>query len=113
MVNHFVCLFKLRLNHLQINGSKKRRFLVFTDKKQSNDFSWNEWVTLPLRYCDLPRYAMLTLSIHELISPTEVRTVGSTTISLFASDGYRIFQNEKKSSEMRFFLEHFDKEFTI
>jgi len=113
MVNHFVYLFKHRLNHLQINGSKKRRILVFTDKKQSNDFSWNEWVTLPLRYCDLPRYAMLTLSIHELISPTEVRTVGSTTISLFASDGYRIFQNEKKTSEMRFFLEHFDKEFTI
>lgn len=50
-------------------------------------FSWNEWLTLPLRYCDLPRYSILTLSIHEICSPTEARIVGSTAISLFASDG--------------------------
>jgi phosphatidylinositol 3-kinase len=50
-------------------------------------FSWNEWLTLPLRYCDLPRHAILTFSIHELISPTDIRIIGSTTISLFASDG--------------------------
>jgi phosphatidylinositol 3-kinase len=50
--------------------------------------SWNEWLTLPLRYCDLPRHAMLALSIHEIISPTEIRIIGSTTISLFDADGY-------------------------
>ena len=50
-------------------------------------FSWNEWLTLPLRYCDLPRHAILTFSIHEIISPTNIRIIGSTTISLFASDG--------------------------
>jgi phosphatidylinositol 3-kinase len=50
-------------------------------------FSWNEWLTLPLRYCDLPRHAILALSIHEIISPTEIRIIGSTTITLFDSDG--------------------------
>ncbi|CAF4625955.1 unnamed protein product [Rotaria sp. Silwood2] len=57
-------------------------FKSFTDK-----WSWNEWLTLPLRYCDLPRYAILALSIHEIISPTQVRIIGSTTISLFDTDG--------------------------
>ncbi|UJR36681.1 hypothetical protein I4U23_029398 [Adineta vaga] len=50
-------------------------------------WNWNEWLTLPLRYCDLPRHAILALSIHEIISPTQVRIVGSTTISLFDSEG--------------------------
>ncbi len=49
--------------------------------------SWNEWLTLPLRYCDVPRHALITFSINEIISPTETRIIGSTTISLFASDG--------------------------
>jgi hypothetical protein len=31
---------------------------------------------------------MLALSIHEIISPTEIRIIGSTTISLFDADGY-------------------------
>ncbi|CAF3394201.1 unnamed protein product [Rotaria sp. Silwood1] len=57
-------------------------FKSFTDK-----WNWNEWLTLPLRYCDLPRHAILALSIHEIISPTQVRIIGSTTISLFDSDG--------------------------
>lgn len=56
-------------------------------KSFSDKWSWNEWITLPLRYCDLPRYAILALSIHEIISPTEVRIVGSTTIALFDIDG--------------------------
>ncbi|CAF1354755.1 unnamed protein product [Rotaria sp. Silwood1] len=57
-------------------------FKSFIDK-----WNWNEWLTLPLRYCDLPRHAILTFSIHEILSPTDIRIVGSTTISLFASDG--------------------------
>ncbi|CAF1247836.1 unnamed protein product [Adineta steineri] len=54
----------------------------FTDK-----WNWNEWLTLPLRYCDLPRHAILALSVHELISPTQIRIIGSTTLSLFDSEG--------------------------
>lgn len=50
--------------------------------------SWNEWITLPLRYCDIPRYAVLAFSIHELVSPSEIRTIGSSTISIFAADGF-------------------------
>ncbi|CAF0788559.1 unnamed protein product [Adineta ricciae] len=57
-------------------------FKSFVDK-----WNWNEWLTLPLRYCDLPRYAVITFSIHEIISPTNIRIVGSSTLSLFASDG--------------------------
>ncbi|CAF1302350.1 unnamed protein product [Adineta steineri] len=57
-------------------------FKSFVDK-----WNWNEWLKLPLRYCDLPRHALLTFSIQEIISPTNIRIIGSTTISLFASDG--------------------------
>ncbi|CAF1257480.1 unnamed protein product [Rotaria magnacalcarata] len=57
-------------------------FKSFTEK-----WSWNEWLTLPLRYCDLPRHAILALSIHEMISPTEIRIIGSTIIALFDNDG--------------------------
>ena len=50
-------------------------------------FSWDEWLTFPLKYSDLPRQAILALSIHEILSPTQVRIIGSTTISLFDPDG--------------------------
>ncbi|CAF3762751.1 unnamed protein product [Rotaria magnacalcarata] len=61
---------------------------VQTSFKSFNDrWNWNEWLTLPLRYCDLPRHSILTLCILEIFSPTDTRIVGSTTISLFASDG--------------------------
>jgi hypothetical protein len=57
-------------------------FKSFTDK-----WNWNEWLTLQLRYSDLPRHGILALSIHEIVSPTQIRIIGSTTITLFDSDG--------------------------
>ncbi|CAF1482291.1 unnamed protein product, partial [Didymodactylos carnosus] len=56
-------------------------------KTFSDKWNWNEWLTLPLRYCDLPRHSLLTFTIHDVLSPTQVTLVGSTTISLFAHDG--------------------------
>ncbi len=89
MDKHFVYLFKHHLNHLLIDGSRntKNKNLLFRNKFNIFFFSWNEWLTLPLRYCDLPRHAILTFSIHQIVSPTDIRITGSTTISLFASDG--------------------------
>ena len=49
--------------------------------------SWDEWLTFPLKYSDLPRQTILALSIHEILSPTQVRIIGSTTLSLFDADG--------------------------
>ncbi|CAF0807142.1 unnamed protein product [Didymodactylos carnosus] len=57
-------------------------YKAFTDK-----WSWNEWLILPLRYCDLPRHSVLTFTIHDILSPTQIAIIGSTTISLFAHDG--------------------------
>ncbi len=69
---------------MEVRFQKKKFFFLLNKNSQ---FSWNEWLTLPLRYCDLPRHAILTFSIHEITSATDIRIVGSTTISLFASDG--------------------------
>ena len=74
--------------------------------------SWNEWLTLPLRYCDLPRQAMLALSIHEIISPTEIRIIGSTTVSLFDAEGSVLFDGID-GQIISWILEHFDGEIMI
>lgn len=50
-------------------------------------YNWNEWITLPLQYNDLPRTAMLALTILDCAGPGKTIIVGGTTISLFGKDG--------------------------
>jgi phosphatidylinositol 3-kinase len=50
-------------------------------------YSWNEWVTLPVMFSDLPRNAQLALTIYDAVGPSEIQPVGGTTISLFGKHG--------------------------
>ncbi|KDR23478.1 phosphatidylinositol 3-kinase catalytic subunit type 3 [Zootermopsis nevadensis] len=50
-------------------------------------WNWNEWVTLPVMFSDLPRNAQLALTICDAVGPSKVQPVGGTTISLFGKHG--------------------------
>jgi phosphatidylinositol 3-kinase len=50
-------------------------------------FNWNEWITLPMQYSDLPRTAMLALTILDCAGPSKTTIVGGTTISMFDKKG--------------------------
>ncbi|XP_050664741.1 phosphatidylinositol 3-kinase catalytic subunit type 3 isoform X2 [Leptidea sinapis] len=56
-------------------------------KAFSNRWNWNEWITLPVCYSDLPRNAILAMSIYDCAGPGKVMVVGGTTISLFGKHG--------------------------
>ncbi|CAD7014388.1 unnamed protein product [Ceratitis capitata] len=50
-------------------------------------WSWNEWVTLPLQFSDLPRTAMLALTILDCAGAGKTTVIGGTSISLFGKNG--------------------------
>ncbi|XP_045450197.1 phosphatidylinositol 3-kinase catalytic subunit type 3 [Melitaea cinxia] len=56
-------------------------------KPFTNRWNWNEWVTLPVYFSDLPRNAILAMSIYDCAGPAQVLVVGGTTISLFGKHG--------------------------
>ncbi|XP_050349897.1 phosphatidylinositol 3-kinase catalytic subunit type 3 [Nymphalis io] len=56
-------------------------------KAFTNRWNWNEWVTLPVYYSDLPRNAILAMTIYDCAGPGKVMVVGGTTISLFGKHG--------------------------
>ncbi|XP_039299622.1 phosphatidylinositol 3-kinase catalytic subunit type 3 isoform X1 [Nilaparvata lugens] len=56
-------------------------------KSFTNRWNWSEWVTLPLMFSDLPRNALLCLTIYDCIGPSNMKPVGGTTISLFGKHG--------------------------
>ena len=56
-------------------------------KAFSTRWNWNVWVEFPLRYKDLPRNAILGLTIFDIFGPCKETCVGGTTISLFGSHG--------------------------
>lgn len=51
------------------------------------NFSWNEWITLPHQFNDLPRTAMLTITILDCAGAGNTTIIGGTTISLFGKNG--------------------------
>ncbi|XP_028155979.1 phosphatidylinositol 3-kinase catalytic subunit type 3 isoform X1 [Ostrinia furnacalis] len=56
-------------------------------KAFTNRWNWNEWVTLPVYFSDLPRDATLAMTIYDCAGPGKVMVVGGTTISLFGKHG--------------------------
>lgn len=50
-------------------------------------WNWNEWLTLPVKYSDLPRNAQAAFTIWDVYSPTEAKPVGGTTVALFGKHG--------------------------
>ncbi|EDW85844.1 uncharacterized protein Dwil_GK23281 [Drosophila willistoni] len=49
-------------------------------------WSWNEWVTLPLQFSDLPRSAMLVMTILDCSGAGQTTVIGGTAISMFGKD---------------------------
>ncbi|GLG95013.1 Serine/threonine-protein kinase Tor [Gryllus bimaculatus] len=56
-------------------------------KAFTSRWNWNEWITLPVMFCDLPRNAQLALTIYDCVGPSQMHPVGGTTISLFGKHG--------------------------
>lgn len=56
-------------------------------KSFTSRWNWNEWVTLPIQFSDLPRNAQLTFTIYDCGGPDKLIPVGGTTISLFSKHG--------------------------
>lgn len=56
-------------------------------KAFSTRWSWNEWLTLPVKYSDLPRNAILALTVWDCYGPRKAVAVGGTTLSLFGKHG--------------------------
>ncbi|XP_076053263.1 phosphatidylinositol 3-kinase 59F isoform X2 [Oratosquilla oratoria] len=50
-------------------------------------WSWNEWLTLPIRFCDLPGNAVLALTIYDCFGPRRTEPIGGTTVSFFGKHG--------------------------
>lgn len=56
-------------------------------KHFTNRWSWNEWVTLPIQFSDLPRNALLALTVYDCAGPIAMSAVGGTSIPLFGKHG--------------------------
>ncbi|XP_076257514.1 phosphatidylinositol 3-kinase 59F isoform X1 [Rhynchophorus ferrugineus] len=50
-------------------------------------WNWNEWLQIPLEFCDLPRTAQLAITIYDCSGPNQLTPVGGTTVSLFSKHG--------------------------
>lgn len=46
-------------------------------------YSWGEWLTLPIKYCDLPASAQFAITIWKSEGPRKVKAVGGTTLQVF------------------------------
>lgn len=50
-------------------------------------YSWNEWVSLPHLFSELPRSAMLAITILDCAGAGQTNVIGGTTIALFGKNG--------------------------
>ncbi|THV02807.1 putative atypical/PIKK/PI3K protein kinase [Dendrothele bispora CBS 962.96] len=46
-------------------------------------YTWNEWITFPIRYCDLPLSAQITFTVWDIAGTRAATAVGGTTFRLF------------------------------
>ncbi|CDO77014.1 hypothetical protein BN946_scf184298.g41 [Trametes cinnabarina] len=52
-------------------------------KAFKKEYTWNEWITLPIRYCDLPLNSQITFTVWDIAGPRSATPVGGTTFRLF------------------------------
>ncbi|CAL1715935.1 unnamed protein product [Somion occarium] len=55
-------------------------------KSFKKDYTWNEWITLPIRYCDLPLNAQITFTVWDISGPRSATPVGGSTFRLFGKN---------------------------
>lgn len=56
-------------------------------KSFSTRWNWSEWLLLPIHCKDIPRSAMLALTIYDIYGPRKAIPVGGTTIPIFGNRG--------------------------
>uniref|UniRef100_A0A182LW68 Phosphatidylinositol 3-kinase catalytic subunit type 3 n=1 Tax=Anopheles culicifacies TaxID=139723 RepID=A0A182LW68_9DIPT len=70
------------------NGEPVGLSVCTSHKHFTTRWSWNEWVTLPLRFTDISRTAVLGLTIYDCAGGREQLTVvGGTSINFFSTNG--------------------------
>ncbi|CAN8005605.1 unnamed protein product, partial [Ixodes hexagonus] len=70
------------------SGGKPLALPVQTSYKPfTTRWNWNEWLTLPLKFSDLPRNAVLALTVWDVYGPRKSMPVGGTTVSVFGKYG--------------------------
>ncbi|CAG7852601.1 Phosphatidylinositol 3-kinase vps34 Short=PI3-kinase vps34; Short=PI3K vps34; Short=PtdIns-3-kinase vps34; AltName: Full=Vacuolar protein sorting-associated protein 34 [Serendipita indica DSM 11827] len=52
-------------------------------KAFNTSYIWNEWITLPINYCDLPLGAQITFTVWDIAGPRTPMPVGGSTFRLF------------------------------
>lgn len=50
-------------------------------------FSWNQWLTLPVKLNELPRNSLLALTVWDVYGCTNAHAVGGTVVSIFGKHG--------------------------
>lgn len=53
--------------------------------KSREQVDWNEHITLPIKYRDLPQNAQLVVTVYDIAGPGELAVVGGSTLRLFGS----------------------------
>ncbi|KII89648.1 hypothetical protein PLICRDRAFT_158734 [Plicaturopsis crispa FD-325 SS-3] len=52
-------------------------------KAFKTNYTWNEWITLPIRYCDLPLSSQITFTVWDIAGPRAAAPVGGSTFRIF------------------------------
>ncbi|KAA1468918.1 atypical/PIKK/PI3K protein kinase [Dentipellis sp. KUC8613] len=52
-------------------------------KAFKSNYTWNEWISFPIRYCDLPLSSQVTFTIWDIAGPRAAVPVGGSTFRLF------------------------------
>jgi len=69
------------------DGSELHLPVTTAYKYFTNRWAWNQWLVLPIKFCDLPRMALLCLTVFDCNGPGERCAIGGTTVSLFGKKG--------------------------
>lgn len=56
-------------------------------KAFKQNYIWNEWITFPVRYCDLPLSSQITFTVWDIGSPRTAIPVGGSTFRMFGKKG--------------------------
>jgi hypothetical protein len=67
----------------------------FSTKDLTNKLCrWNEWITFPLKYRDLPLNAQITFTVWDIDGPRTSAPVGGTTFRMFGKKRLAYFSDD-------------------
>ena len=70
------------------NNEKPLTLPVQTSHKSfTSRWNWNEWLTLPIKFSDLPRDSVLAFTVWDYYGTEGMIPIGSTTVSVFGKRG--------------------------